>query len=321
MGRVVIILLLAAVLGGLGFAWLFLVRADAGASVLAELPGPVRGAAARGRELFVAADGAGLLRVDLDGGEVKRLLDAADQRFVDVAVSDSAVHVLGVTIDRKAVLHTVDPARHALVRSQSLSSSVADVVGFLKDGTLVVVEGSGARFLKPNGKTSYVPVSGGIMNGGWLGADRLYVARGYAGGLAVIDVAAVPVLLDVIETQDWLQSVAVSGKIAYVRGQTGMGRIDLAARGYRSDKALDVHVSAGGEVFAIGPASIWRLDEDGRARDAADLPEWVTEQPRGEKPRIVAAAGNEIIIARGTSLVRVTARFTGVAATAQAQAD
>ncbi len=319
MRRVALILLLAMFLGGAYFAVVLLLREDAGARVLAELPGPVRAAVPQGRGLFVAADTGGLLHVDLDSGAVKPLLDAAGQHFLDVVTFNKLVYVLAVTDDRKSILHTVDTGKGEL-RNQSISSSASDLVGFLEDGTLVVVEGSQVRFMKPDGTTNHVPVGGGVLNGGWLGEGKLYVARGYTGGVAVIDMQAAPKLLDVIETTDWLLTVAVAGKIAYVRGQTGPGLVDLETRGYRSLKARDVWVAPGGTVFAIGSDAVWRLDENGKPSDTSQLPEWLTEQLRGERPFIVAAGDGEVIIAHRNKLFTVNARFTGMSPVAQADA-
>ncbi len=236
------------------------------ASLLGEVPGRVHSAAPYGNGYLLAAGEAGLYQVDARG-VVSPVYKVTGQNVIDVVVSGDAVYALAFSpANRRNDLQVVDPQAGAIVRSVSLGGSVVDLAGVLADGQVVIIEGGQVRFIEPgtDRTMSRVQIPGGMLTGAHLVGDRLYVSRGYAGGLATID-ASKPALLDIIETADWLTSAVVAGRRAYVMGSLeGPGVLDLDTHEYTRVSVLDFFADDAGTGYALLKKAIYKLDEHGK---------------------------------------------------------
>ncbi len=236
------------------------------ASLLAEVPGRVHSAAPYHNGYLLAAGEAGLYQVDA-GGVVSPVYKVTGQNVIDVAVGGDAVYALAFSPrNRRNDLQVVDPEAGAIVRSISLGGSVVDLAGVLADGQIVIVEGGQVRFIEQgtDHTLNRVQVSGGMLTGAHLVGDRLYVSRGYAGGLAIIDTSK-PALLDIIETTDWLTSAVVAGRRAYVTGSLeGPGVLDLDTHDYTRVSVIDFFADDAGTGYALLKKAIYKLDGHGK---------------------------------------------------------
>ena len=270
------------------------------ASLLGEVPGRVHSAAPYHNGYLLAAGEAGLYQIDARG-VVTRVYKVTGQNVIDVAVRGDAVYALAFSPrNRRNDLQVVDPEAGAIVRSISLGGSVVDLAGVLADGPVVIVEGGQVRFIEPgtDRTLSRVQVSGGMLTGAHLVGDRLYASRGYAGGLAMIDTSK-PALLDIIETTDWLTSVVVAGRRAYVMGSLeGPGVLDLDTHDYTRVSVIDFFADDAGTAYALLKKAIYKLDEHGKPVRRTGLTGAIkTAVKNAVHKTILAVNSREILIA------------------------
>ncbi len=270
------------------------------ASLLGEVPGRVHSAAPYRNGYLLAAGEAGLYQVDARG-VVSPVYKITGQHVIDVAVSGDAVYALAFSPrNRRNDLQVVDPEAGAIVRSISLGGSVVDLAGVLADGQVVIVEGGQVRFIEQgtDHTLSRVQVSGGMLTGAHLVGDRLYVSRGYAGGLVTIDTTK-PALLGIIETTDWLTSAVVAGRRAYVTGSLeGPGVLDLDTHDYTRVSVIDFFADDAGTGYALLKKAIYKLDEHGKPVRRTGLTAVIKSAVKNAVHKtILAVNSREILIA------------------------
>lgn len=306
MRRLILVVLLgAAICGGvLGFRHL---PGRPSSRQVGHFAGSVRGVAFLGQDVLVAAGEAGLYRVATETGAVTNLVIIPQQSLVDVMVARDIAYVLAsATNDRRSILHLIDPADGRVTRSIALGG-VVDLAGILPVGWLVVVEAGQVRFLDPgNGRTrARVEVGGGILGAGHLSGPLLYVSRGYSGGVAIIDTDTSS-LLDVIEINDRLTEVRVSGRRAYVVGEKGgLGCIDLDTRELSTLDYDDVYVDPDGVAYALVHDAVYKLDGEGRTLEKARLTASLADVIAEGGARLVRVEPDRMLITRGARLYKL----------------
>lgn len=310
MRRVLIALLLAAVVCGSLFGFAYAKRPKPTWSVLAALPARIQMVRSIGEDYLVAAGDEGLFRVNGTTGEYAPLFDLNGLEVVDIEVAGDVAHLLTFTpASRRSDLYLVDPTNGNFIRSIALGGGVTDLAGFLPNGRLVIVQGVQVRFLEvETGRTrtkDRVQTSGGILNRGHRVGDRLYVARSYAGGLAVIDTEQ-RTLLEMIDLEPWLVNVAVAGRLAYVDvKEGGMGVVDLDSREFRDVDYADVLVDPDGRAYALTGTELLHLDARGEPAEHWRLPQDMIEEFKGRSPQIVRVTDDHAVIAVGHQLLEL----------------
>ncbi len=277
-------------------------------SVLATLPERIRDVHAHGDDLLVAAGREGLLRVSTVTGEVTPLFDLKGLEIVDIELAAGVTHLLTYAAEnRRNDLYLVDPNTGGFIRSITLGGGVTDLAGFLANGRLAVIQGVQVRFLDvEQGRTrtrDRVQITGGILGDADLAGERLYVARSYAGGLAVVDTTARE-LVELIEVEPWLMDVSVSGSLAYVVDKDGnVGRVDLNSRQYTALEYTDVLVAPDGTTYALTPEAVLELDDQGEVVDRTKVPADLTAALEGTRPSLFEVGADYAIITAGDRLL------------------
>jgi len=276
------------------------------------VPGEIGPAVLDGHDLYVLAGGKELLRVDLATHKVAPVV-----RFPE----GQAPQLLGVSGSRACVaardgkgdthLHVIDLAGGQIVRTIDQAPPASGGIGFVAGDLLYVVDGQGVKIVEiATGRPRHVvAVKGGVLMGCHQVGDRLYVAREYAGGLAVIDLKEGK-LLDLIETRDWLFQVQVVGDGAFVWGSfKGLGRIDLETRQYQAlqqpepDNAnhhYAILAGPGKRLLVLGQKAVYEYDARGRRIGGTPLP--------AAAPRTLAGVwnGRAVLVGKDTvSLVEL----------------
>jgi hypothetical protein len=273
--KVFLVFLIAVVVCGSLLGVMAAAQTSPKAVLLAELSAPVRAATEFDDDVLVAAGDEGLVLVRPDSGEVINIYKVTGQEIVDVFVVKGKIYALAhVTADRSKQLQLVNLSARNVKRTIALGGSVSHVPGFLPDGRLIVIEGGQVRFMDiEHGRTrGRVTVSGGLLGHGHLVGEKLYVARRYEGGIAVIDTKKTK-LLSVIDVADWLRRVQVVGRHALVTGtQRGIGIVDLDTRVHETLEVLDYHVNPAGEAFVLESDVLSRLDYGGQRSGQRELP-------------------------------------------------
>jgi hypothetical protein len=252
-----------------------------------DLPGRVNSLEQTPTGAVLAMGDAGLARFETRTNTLETIMAFPNQIVLDVACSDD---LIAATVFKpgevETWLHVIDAKREELMHTIALGEGGGGVIGGIANGRVAIIADDQVHFVDIASGTTVdrIRVRDGVLGPGQLVGGRLYLTRSQDGGLAVID-ATMMQFLSVIEAQDGLLGVGVTGDTAFVWGSRDrLGVIDLKRRTYKrlelpAPEAANAHAFAveTPDVYVLAEDEILRLSDTGELRGRTPIPPEIKE--------------------------------------------